>query len=318
VELDRHCPGVAGSFLRSSDERRQVVASLLAAERLGPSSSPVRLMTDLERARLIATADHQTLLAAGFGSPRGMRGALRRAGHKPHAARFYSYVYHLLSAPTCDALASTIEQMPRLDMVTLKIIRRLPRDLRSPSLIATIERVETAKDIASLTALMADSGIERSSLVASLRQVRTRRELARLWTRWSLKAVFPTQPLEESPLVKPVLSAAELRRLGLKYHNCAERYVSEALEGRTAFCEFLGQRRGLVVHLRRLEERWVISDIYAARNGQVSRQARDDAIRHFAELGFHERTRRRPEVGGWSALRRLTGYHHFYEDDDEE
>lgn len=319
VDLDRHFPGVAGSFLRASPERRQIVASLLAAERSGVSSAPIHGMADLERAHIIANADHRTILIAGYGSPpAGMRGALSRAGAQPHAPRFYSYLYHLLAAPTCRSLASTIAQIPRLNMVTLKIARRLPLDLQSPTLISMIEDVETAKDIATLTALMTANGIEREALTDALRRVRTRRQLADLWKRWGLKTVFPTQPVVASPVVLPVTSAVELRRIGLKYHNCVERYLSEVLEGRAAFCEFMGHGHSLVIHLRKVGGRWVIDDVHASHNGPVRRDARAAATQHFAELGIFERTRRRPMQGDWAAMRRLTTYYDFGDADDEE
>ena len=319
VELDRLSPGVAGSFLRASPERRQIVASLLAAERNGPSAAPVNDIPEIERARMIANADHRAILVAGYGvPPLGMRGALSRAGSQPHAPRFYSYLYHLLATPRCQALVPTIAQLPRLNMVTLKIARLLPPDLHFPALISMIEDVETAKDIKTLTALMATNGIEREALAEALRRVDTRKQLAKLWMRWSLKMVFPDQPVLASRVVQPVTSAAELRRIGLKYHNCAERYITEVLEGRAAFCEFIAHERSLVVHLRKVSDRWVIEDVHASHNGSVRRDARVAVIQHFAELGIFERSRRRPMQGDWSAMRRLTTYYEFEDGDDEE
>jgi hypothetical protein len=75
AELDRHAPGFAGSYLRASDERRQVIAAYLAV-------APIPF-DDGHRARLSADflggADHRAILRAGFGSvPVGLRGALAR------------------------------------------------------------------------------------------------------------------------------------------------------------------------------------------------------------------------------------------------
>lgn len=319
LELDRHCPGVAGSFLRASSERRQIVASLLASEKNRNLNAPVRAMSENERARIINQADHHTILVAGYGAPpEGMRGALGRAGSEPHAPRFYGYLYHLLATPRCRPFAATIAQMPRVNMSRLRIARHLPAALQTPSLISAIENVETAKDISLLAALMVSNGINRDSLFGALRQVTHRRQIAKFWSRWCLKTVFPTQPVAGSPFVRPVASAAELRSIALKYHNCAERYVSDVLEGRAAFCEFVREGSGLIMHLRRNGDRWLIESVNVKYNGPVPRNARAAAVQHFAELGIFERARHRPMRGDWSAMRRLTAYCDFDDDYDED
>lgn len=318
VALDRHFPGVAGSFLRASPERRQIVASLLAAERNGTSTAPVNNIPDIERARIIANADHRTILVAGYGAPPvGMRGALSRAGSQPHAPRFYTYLYQLLANPRGQTHASTIMQLPRLNLVKLRVIRLLPPDLQSPALVSTIADIETARDVATLTALMAANGIEREALSQALRGVRTRKQLAELWKRWCLKLAFPVQPVADSPEVLSVTSAAALRRMGLKYHNCAEHYLSEVLEGRAAFCEFTGHGRGLVVQLRKSSECWVIEDVHASHNGPVRQDSRAAAISYFAELGIFERERSRRMHGNWASMRRLTNRYGFGDATDE-
>lgn len=86
AELDRHAPGFAGAYLRSSDERRQVIAAYLAV-------APIPF-DDGHRARLSADflggADHRAILRAGFGSvPVGLRGALARSGPQPFDRRYY-------------------------------------------------------------------------------------------------------------------------------------------------------------------------------------------------------------------------------------
>ena len=59
VELDRFRPGTAGAFLRSSDERRQVVSALLSVR-----SEPGDSTEAHDLAKFITAGSHDELLAA--------------------------------------------------------------------------------------------------------------------------------------------------------------------------------------------------------------------------------------------------------------
>ena len=305
--LDLHSPGAAGTFLRASAERRQVVAALLSTKPCPTDKSEAENL-----AEIVSRANHKVILEAAFGTvPPGMRGALARSGDQPHPRPFYRHLFQTLSASERTSIVVVIGQLESIDLMRLRVAQRLADDICTARLVALIGSVGMASDVDKLVNLMTSSGIDRVELAQALRRVGTAEELSELWWRWSLKLSFPLHPVPASECYIPVSNGVELRQLALKYRNCARRYVAQALEGQSAFAEFSASGKRCVVHLCREGDGWVLEGAFAKDNGMVAPELRSAAIRYLVDHEIGTRPKPRDPVGEWGVLRRLSHTHMF-------
>ena len=307
ADLDLYCPGFAGYYLRSGAERRQVIAAAMSLRPL-PSTDAAKS----ELATFLIGARHRTILLSTFDEvPAGFRGALGRSGHQPHPRQFYRRLHAMLLRPAHKRIVPTIAQMPTIDPISLRIARLLPAEICSAKMVDIIDSEAMASDVASLIDLLAANGIDRNALTAAISRVTSGPSLAELWKRWSRKAVFPTSPVPRSECYQPISTGAELHQLGLRYHNCAERYVAAALDQLSSFGEFSHGGKTAVVHLRQEGGRWRAEDILAAHNRCVTSQLQTAALDHLSNFGVEGRPKRAAEASQWEVLRRLTRTHMF-------
>jgi hypothetical protein len=314
VELDRHAAGFAGSYLRASHERRQVIAAYLA--------SASNLFDDIDVARNIAEylcqADHRAILRAAYGSvPTGFRGTLKRSGSQPHSKQYYRKLHALLAAPPNSDLVRTLNQLPVLDMDRLRIVLRLPHEVCCVNVVNAINSPQKARDIAMLIKLLIDHGVEPQPLFDAVRKVETSKQLSSVWKRWVLMMMFSEHPIPASDCYTPITKASDLRRLALQYHNCAERYVSQCLDGIDAFAEYTNIGQSLVVHLRRKDGRWFVEGMFAKYNRSPEASLKVSALAYMERHGVMRKPPRERHVGQWDVLNRLSGFSHFDFDDDE-
>ena len=302
VALDAHQPGFAGSYLRASNERRQVIAAYCAQQ--VHEGTPLR-----EVGEFLSGARHKTILQRAFGDvPPGLRGSLAKAGAQPHDRRFYWSLYRFLSAPRHPRLATTVRQMPLLDFPRLRILNILPEEVCAPNVVEAIGEVSTAKDVARLIDLLIENGVDRRALNKAITSVSDAKQLTKLWDRWAGRCRLPESPVKPSAGYRPVETADDLRRLARRYRNCAARYLPEALEGSSAFGEILpgAGQPGMVVHLRNRPQGWEIDGLFLKHNGRPNSVQREHAEDFLHAAGV----KRREKVGGpegeWSSLRRLT------------
>lgn len=302
AELDRHAPGFAGAYLRASDERRQVIAAYLAV-------APISF-DDGHRARLSADflggADHRAILRAAFGSvPVGLRGALARSGPQPFDRRYYERLFKLLSRPPHREIVRTINQLPMLDHDRLRIAQRLPAQVCCANVVLVITSVRQARDVAALIDLLIINGADADALCAAIRSVESARALAGVWQRWSRRMTFGDHPVPASANYLPILCANDLRRLALRFNNCAERYLVGCLDGFDAFAEFKSSGKPIVVHLRRKQKEWVIEGMFGAHNACPPSALRAEVVEYLSQHGVGEKPPRETPSGQWEVLNRL-------------
>ena len=302
VALDRIRPGTAGSFLRSSDERRQVVSAMLS-ERSEPRDS----VEARNLAELITSASHDDLLAAAFDPvPIGLRRALARSGSQPHPRQYYHSLHRLLSSPQHGRIAEVIGQLDAIDHPRIRIMEILPDDFLSANLVRLIESVTVATDVSAIATLLTGRGADREALGRAIRAVSSPDQFSKLWERWAFKAQFPEHPIPQSPCYTPVRDGDELRKLSLRYRNCAKRYLPEALEGSSAFAEFTDSGSSVVVHLVRENDTWLVEGLFAKDNGSIRLTVRMSAMEYLASKAVLTRPQLRESRSEWDVLRRLT------------
>lgn len=298
--LDRHHGGACGAFMRASAERRQVVSALLSTKRL--PSDPQEAS---ELAQFIGSADHRSILAAAFTNvPAGLRGALSRSSYQPHSRIYYKVLHNLLSEDR--RTAAVIGQMRKIDLPRLNTLRCLPLEVRSASLIEVIRNGGAAADVCALLELLKAQGLNPEALSQSLRRVSSPEQLAEFAKRWASKCRFPEPPLAGSENYFPIATASALKAMSLRFRNCSfDRYLADALEGRSAFGEFIEGEEGAVIHLRRYGREWACEGIFGKDNKPVAPELYLSASMYLAERNIGD-SPTRSRSGPWKSLRRLT------------
>lgn len=313
ADLDRHHAGLAGSFLRSGNERRQVIAASLAV-RPPDMSQPAAVR---EGAEFLARADHRAILLQAFGTvPIGLRGALRRSGPQPHERAFYRRLHDLLSAPPHRQVVKALNQLRSIDADKLRIALKLPQEVCRANVVDAISNPKEAREIATVIDLLIANGADPAALFEAIRRVGDGRALTQVWKRWSRRTIFAIHPLAASDCYKPVTSAAELRQIALRYHNCAERYITTALDGFDAFAEFCGTGKPMVVHLRREKGRWMLEGMFGRHNARPRLEQRTEALNYLRARGIETRPKPEHRTGPWQVLNRLLSPAMFDFEDD--
>lgn len=302
--LDVHCPGLAGSFLRASPERRQVIASLLAITDIPKDAAGAKELGDFAM-----RADHRSIIVRAFGSvPVGLRGALARSGHQPHARDFYRTLHKTLSQD--DRLAQAIRRLNKVDANRLRVARLLPEHVLTPSLISIIVSPAMARDVTTMILLLEDKGIDRKALAPALASLTSVEQFPSFWERWASKVAFPPHPVPQSARYLPIMDGAALSSLAKRYSNCARTYLEKALRGEAAFGEYAHPLGSAVVHLVRKGDEWVLEGLFGPSNRTAPPHVRDAAVRHLRVHGIVDKFGRRTGLD-WSALRRLTAMSMF-------
>lgn len=302
VELDMHHPGFAGAYLRSSHERRQVIADYCSSSTFEPA----------ERANVavfLMRSGHKAILREAHSAvPTGLRGALARSGGQPHDRRFYSTLHRLLSAPRHGRVVTAISQMPLIDFPRLRILNLLPEEACTPGVVEALGDVKTAKDAVKVIELLVANGVDRHALGKAITSVSDRQQLTKLWDRWAARCRLPASPVKAAPGYRPIETADGLRRLARRFRNCAARYVPEALDGFSAFGEFLPNNGspGMIVHLRLRGGGWEIDGLFTKHNGRPAPEERQRARDFLHAAGVRLREHVKQPEGPWRSLHRLT------------
>lgn len=312
VELDAHHPGFAGAYLRSSPERRQVIAAYC-------SSSTFASIERADVAAFLLRSGHKAILREAYSMvPTGLRGALARSGGQPHDRRFYSTLHRLLSAPRHGRMVKTISQMPMIDFARLRILNLLSEMACTPSVIEALGDVNTAKDAVKVIELLVANGVDRHALGKAITSVSDRQQLTKLWDRWAARCRLPAPPVKAADGYRPVQTADDLRRLARRFRNCAARYLAEALDGFSAFGEFLPSEGSpaMVVHLRLRPDGWEIDGLFTKHNGRPAPEDRQRARDFLHAAGVRRAEQVKKPEGPWRSLHRLTSRMVWDLDDD--
>lgn len=303
--LDLYAAGLAGSFLRASAERRQVIAALLSVTPLPGTSAAAT-----ELAEFLASADHRTILVRAFGSvPIGLRGALGRCGHQPPLSNgFFKELHRTLEQD--GKVARVIRRLKRIDPNRLRIAKLLPAHVLTASLVSIVASPAMARDVSTMVILLESKGIDRKAFGKALASLTSVEQFPSFWERWASKCAFPAHPVPSSERYVAVANGHQLHLLARKYRNCARTYLEKALRGEAAFAEFNHPLGSAVVHLVRKGDGWILDGLFGPSNRTATPQVRDAAVRHLRAHGIVDKFGRRGALD-WSALRRLTAMSMF-------
>lgn len=310
VELDEVRPGLAGHFLRSSDERRQVIAAYLAV----PKTDPV--LPHIE-AELLATGSHGDILLAGYGSvPVGFRSALARAGRQAHPRRFYRYLHALLMSRHARDVIASLAQQPVLDLMRLRVMRTLPGEIRTPRIVAIHRDIDHARQTVSLFRLFTENGVDADCLAQAIRASETPGGLSRCWRRAMERLHFPSPPIPACAEYRPIENGGELKVTALGFRNCMRRYLTDCLEGNRAFGVLSTPAEEVIVHLRQREDVWYFEDCNTRGNRPVAPAGEAMAADFMRSYGIVSYQREPTAAGKWEPLRELIVRWDFTHDED--
>ena len=308
-ELDLHAPGMAGHFLRASDERRQVMAAYLStfprrdrdAIRLPNDPSVLR-----ELARRLMAEDHRTLLARAFGDvPEGLRGALRRSGSQPHSPRFYRLLDHILRYQRRPEVGKVIQRLDKIDLTRLMIACILPDELLHPRLIATLRDRSEARDVVMSVDLLRKAAVNSEGFKFGLRSLREGGNVREYTAKWLLRCRYAPSPVPTSKRYAPITNGEMLSQKALEYRNCSRSYAADFLEGKAALGEFSTDEESVLVLLKQRHGEWFLDDVYSHRNREVNELARRQVVDHLRLQGIFEHQTAPYKQTPFSSLRRL-------------
>lgn len=300
VEIDLRFPGLAGHYLRASDERRQVIRACLACRRVDDNEVP-------DYGEFLVRAGHDAILRAAMGViPCGMRGALARSGSKAHAEGYYRLLQSILSDPETSKIARIVRRLPYLSAEKLEVVQLLPVELRHVRIVTRLDQRLQAVDLISVIDTMQRAGFERRAFIDALLAT-TGESWGKVVARWTLRLPFPANPIPACDAYRPIRSGAELRRVALVYRNCSRRYLSQALAGNSAFGEFTVGSQSVLLHLEKSEGMWAYSSANGYRNGPIDPTLSTLAEAYAARHGIPARRKANRRDSALVSLQRLGG-----------
>lgn len=302
LDIDAASSSFCGNFLRTSDEKRQVISAYLAHR--APSGEHYS-----DVANFLLRSSHGAILADAFGeAPKGLRGALRRSGPVVHDKRFYGVLYRLLAKPRHTEIVRCISRLNELTLFKLRVVNILPPELCRPNVVEAVETIESATDLVASVDLIAAAGGDREKLCSAIQKVRSELTLARVVGRALLDCQGVAHPVPPTDGYRPIETARDLHKIAAKFRNCARSYTIDLLD-HDAGHAFAEVRKGVhtgVAHLRQRDGKWSLEGLYGPRNIRPASALRQHTIEHLQAHGVHQRERSSTSNSKWNHVRRMT------------
>lgn len=283
IDEQHPAAGLAGRFLRAGSERRQVVAAYCAVT-LTKGAEPVAPQV----AKMLAASRSRTILEAAFGEvPIGLHGALFRTGQDIQERGYYRTLHRVLSDPHQTGAARVVRQVRNLSEARLHAILRLPEELRRPGIADQVADLATARDLAIAYDLIQKHGGAAPEALISALKAASRDGSISVWAgNWLDRLPFPPNPIPSSAKYRPVVSGRDLRRIALRYRNCARTLLISLVEGHSALGELDCDQGSVLVHLRHQEAGWVLDSINRPRNVTIDPSIKKEALAFLAGNGI--------------------------------
>jgi hypothetical protein len=196
---------------------------------------------------------------------------------------------YLRQPNTAKVLAHAAHLSPRI----LRAIWRLPDWICLPNLLPTFEEPEAVPVIRrSFGPRLWDLSRElRRGVVHSLGSVTSARELQLRLCSWHARLLsrepFPQPPISGDDRLRPLSSAAEIRREAREMRNCLHKLIEEVFEGVVYFYSWKGPQRATVLVIHGFGELAHL-EVKGTRNAEVD-EATTSEIRSLVEEQFSRR-----------------------------
>ncbi|MFC4173600.1 hypothetical protein ACFOYU_16305 [Microvirga sp. GCM10011540] len=294
VELDAACPSFLSFVFCGAALKRQAIFSTLAAltrecpEALATRLRPFALTDDLNHqtsfkqiARALMATRAREILQAVFGDvPDGFLGVLSRIGDEPlRKPSLYFTLFEIFSDPQHRARRDVLRQRSGSITAThIEVISRLDPILVHRNVLNRLYGASQADDANAALALVRStvSSATDETIRQSIENLGEKTDLGALFSRWLEKVDRPPVHLpvpEDDPDLAVVTSGVAMASLGRRFRNCAASRTLHLAQGAQVLLEWR-HPPGLVAQCHRLTNgSWVLTEIYAKRNGLVDPEA---------------------------------------------
>jgi hypothetical protein len=183
--------------------------------------------------------------------------------------------------------ARAVSHLRAITATTLRVAEELPAATCSPRVIELLSEctTEDAGEVLEALSLVASSRRDRlDDLAQALGRASDASCLIALAENWRERLMpFPAPPIAGTEALRPLSSAAAMRREALDMRNCLARLVAPVLEGVVYFYHWGGDEPATVGLRRRGTARWRLDRCLGAANAELSATTRK-AVRRTLDL----------------------------------
>lgn len=130
---------------------------------------------------------------------------------------------------------------------------------------------------------------QHKQIVSSLKNHNEVRDMFVWCKQWLMKASFQGPPWGGDDLIKPICTAPELIRYGMRMQNCMGEYVVKILEGNYYFY-IAEQNEKAAICLKKVRlQRWVVHGVYGFNNKSVGEEYEKEILDRFANMGIEKK-----------------------------
>ena len=295
AEMDLQLPGLVGHFIRSSDERKQVISCCLA---LGShAKQDTGSMPDL-----IKMGHTEILRFAIECPPQGLRGALRRSSGQLHPRSFY---LELLKALKClsDQQRRTFATFAELTPDVVHIWNAAPSKLRDGRFLSIFSTRSEFDDVLTAVRRLEKAGLNGDFILERLSSARTRSHVGKSFRTLMDQIKFRGFPTGGNPLIAPIRTVSDLKAVALRLRNCSAGYLFDCLDVHSLFYVIQPDNPIGMVHLEKSRGAWEISDIAGPSNRVLPRSVIDGVLQYFQRIGISSATT--GPASDWDSLSRV-------------
>lgn len=309
AELDFNFqPGLLAKLLRSSPHRRHTVAALIAIcfpDRFDSYHSKAS-----EMAQELASGRLGSLLQRWLPiSPQGFLRALGRMNEDIENPDFYRKLFNAYSDPDRRDVVRALRHIRGLNSRMLSIVMGAPSSLLWSGGWQLV-RNESERDdlVAAISTIKEYAGATDVDISRSLTAALDHGSVTKFVQGWLGRASLPAPPDIGHPMIRPILTAAELRRAALEFQNCMAGYLLDALSGKDAFYLMDSPVHGrMVARISQddVEAPWRLTGVHMKRNRTPTFAASQWVAEQFASVGIRPQHLRRPRGAKWAVIERL-------------
>jgi hypothetical protein len=213
------------------------------------------------------------IVTSVFGAtPPGLLGSLAKCGDNPLDEFHYMLLHAMHDDPKNRARANLLRHAIEIDDDAIEVVWRLPPPLLRPEVLAQINRPEHIEQYAPALHLIRrlHPAITDEDLAVSFSQMPLGSGLANWVMRWLERAecLAPSLPYAGDEMLRPIVSAADMREVARRYHNCLRSRIGAVALGRVVYYEHVGTP-GAVVEVAALSDgHWVLEGVYGPKNNR--------------------------------------------------
>ncbi len=208
--------------------------------------------------------------------------ALRKAGQ-------YADLYAKLANRSRTGRA--LCHLGQLTQNTVDVVLNLPDALIEPKLVTIIGDPSRAKAVSQLFGMAVEDGYDVSNLTAALKAADDMPGIEGVLERAVLPDDLPLSPYPEHPDLRPITSAADLRKVGANFRNCLRHPFQSRMtpKGENSYFCWSGTEDA-VVSVQKDVRGWRLAEVKLVGNRRPSDVTMAEIVAMFRQVGVHHRS----------------------------